>query len=198
MAIETAFETLQRQLQRLREELDELRVNAEEFYPPPGGHGKKNGHKTPPAPPPVVALADKAADLEGEIEEALQSGRKALRAVSHPRNLVEAQIAAGNIQRHLNSVLRRFFIEAAAHEPLETLLQMGRELGDSWSKWTQLIHSILNDCRDRLMDALQALGECWQELVDKLAGNSVSVHTTNIGQQIAPREATAPTVQEFT
>jgi hypothetical protein len=198
MAIETAFETLQRQLEKLKEELGELRVNAEDFYPPGRPHERKNGHKAEEAPPPVVALADKAADLEGEIEGALRASRKAARAVRHPRNLVEAQREMGSIQQCLNRALRQQFTEVAAYDPVHRLMQIGRELGDGWPKWAELIKSIINGCRDRLVDAFQALAECWQELADKLAANSVLVQSTNIGQQITAPEGVASTVQGFT
>jgi hypothetical protein len=198
MAIETAFETLQRRLETLKEELGELRVNAEDFFPPGRAHQGKNGHKTGQAPPPVVELADRAADLEGEIEEALQAARKATRAVRHPRNLIEAQRAMTRIHQSLNHVLRRQFVEVAAYEPLQTLVQMARELGESWPKWTELIKSVINGCRDRLLESLEALAECWQELAEKLAANSVLIQSTNIGQQIAAPESLASPAQGFT
>jgi hypothetical protein len=198
MAIETAFETLQRRLEKLKEELGELRVNAEDFYPPGHGHQGKNGHKIGQAPPPVVALADRAADLEGEVEEALQTARKATRAVRHPRNLIEAQRALTVIQQGLNRVLRQQFVEVAAYEPVHTLVQMARELGESWPKWTELIKSVINGCRDHLLEVFAALAECWQELAEKLAANSVLIQSTNIGQQIAAAEPLASAAQGFT
>jgi len=197
MAIEMAFESLQGHLEKLKDELGELRVNAEDFYPPGSGRHRRNGHSTAEAPPPVVALADKAADLEGEIEEALQAAKKATRAVRHPRNLVEAQIAMTSIQRSLNRVLRQHLAEVAAYDFMQTLMQMGRELGDAWPKWTQLIKSVINDCRDLLVAAFQALAECWQELADKLATNSVSVQATAIGQQITVRETMPEDVHDL-
>ncbi len=198
MAIEAAFETLQRRLEALKEELSELRVNAEEFYPPGRAHQGKNGHKTGQAPPPVVGLADCAADLEGEMEEALQAARKATRAVRHPRNLIEVQRAMIQVQGSLNRVLRRHWTEVAAFEPLHTLMQMARELGEGWPKWVELVKSVMNGCRDRLVDAFEALAECWQELAEKLAANSVMIQSTNIGQQIATPEPLAAPAQGFT
>ena len=197
MSIENAFDNLQLQLERLKDEVGELRVNAEEFYPPGRAQPRKNGHKAGEAPPPVVALADQAADVEGNLEEALQAARKAARAVRHPRNVAEAQRAMGRIQQGLNRVLRQHLAEVSTYERLATLIQMGRELGDGWPKWTELIHSIMNRCRDHLVDAFQALAECWLELADKLAANSVLVQSTNIGQQITAPEHLA-TVSEVT
>jgi hypothetical protein len=196
MSIETAFQSLQRQLGQLKEEFGELRVNAEEFYPVSRAGRRKNGQPTPQAPPPVNTLADQAADLQGELDEALQAAHKAAQAVRHPRNLIEAQIAVISIQRALNKTLRKFLEEVAAYEPLSLLDHMGRELGEGWPKWTGLIRSIVNDCRERLLESFHALAECWQELAEKLAANSVSLQTTNIGQQITASEPNS--VHEFT
>src|SRR6202041_791800 len=112
---------------------------------------RKNGHKAGEAPPPVVTLADQAADLEGELEEALQSARKAVRFVRPPRNLIETQGAMSRIQRCLIQVLRQQLAGVADYEVVNTLMQMGRELGDGWPKWTELIKTIIDGCRDRLV-----------------------------------------------
>ena len=198
MAIETAFETLRRQLEKLKEELGELRVNAEDFYPTLQGQERKNGHKAGQAPPPVVSLADKAADLEGEMEGAVRAARKAARAVRHPRNLLEAQREIVCVQQCLNRVLRRQLADVAGYDPVRTLVQMGRELGGAWPKWADLIKAVIDSCRDRLAEAFEALGECWQELAEKLAANSVLVQSTNIGQQITGAERPVSASQEFT
>jgi len=198
MAIETTFEALQRQLEQLKAEFSELRVNAEDFYPASGACQSQNGHKSDEPPPPVVSLADKAADLEGEAQEGLLAANKGAQAVRHPRNLVEALMALGTVQRSLNKILRQYLVEVAAYDALQTLVQMGRELGDGWPRWSELIKAVINDCRDHLVQAFQALAACWLELADKSAANSVSVQATNIGQQITMRENMNPTVEEVT
>jgi hypothetical protein len=198
MAIETAFENLQRRLEKLKEEVGELRVNAEDFYPPSQTGQGKNGHAVGQPPPPVVALADRATDLEGEIEAALQATKKAVRAVRHPRNLPEVQRAMTAIQQSLNRALRQQLVEVAAFAPVQSLMQMAREKGDGWPKWTELIKSVMDGCRDHLLQAFEALAECWQELAEKLSANSVLIQSTNIGQHITAPEPLPSSVQGFT
>jgi hypothetical protein len=199
VAIETAFEELQRALEDLKGEMEELRVNAADFYPETRGGRRKNGHKTEEAPPPpVVSLADQATDLEGELEEGLQASRKACQAVRHPRNLAEAQIALDAVQRTLNRILRQLLMEVASYDTLQTLFQMGRQRGQGWPAWSAVIKSVIDICQERTLAAFEALAECWQELADKLATNSISVQATNIGQQITAPERLASTAQEFT
>jgi hypothetical protein len=199
MAIETAFEALQRTLDDLKGELEELRVNAVDFYPEIRGHRRQNGGKSEEAPPPpVVSLADQATDLEGELEEGLQAGRKACQAVRHPRNLAEAQMALAGVQSTLNRILRRLLMEVASYDTLQTLFHLGRQRGRGWSEWAAVIKSVTGNCQQRTVDAFAALAECWQELADKLAANSISVQATNIGQQIRTHQPMASTVQEFT
>lgn len=199
MSIEKAFEHLQRRLGDLKEEVGELRVNAEEFYPVGRRERRKNGHSAQETPSPVTTLAEKAAALEGEVEEGLQAARKAAKAVRQPRNLLEAQLSTITVHRALSKTFRQFLHGVAAYEALDQLHQMGRELGNDWPKWTELIASIIDTCREHLLGTAQALGECWQELAEKLASNSVSLQTTNIGQQIsAPQKLVPSSIQEFT
>jgi hypothetical protein len=199
MAIEAAFEALQRALDDLQGELEELRVNAADFYPETRGPRHKDGDKSKEAPPPpVLSLADKATDLEGELVEGLQAGRKACQAVRHPRNLPEAQVALASVQRTLNRILRQLVIDVASYDTLQTLFHIGRQRGHGWSEWARVIKSVTSNSQQRTADAFEALAECWQELADKLAANSISVQSTNIGQQITARERVVSTVQEFT
>jgi hypothetical protein len=199
VAIETAFEALQRALEDLKGELEELRVNAADFYPEPRGRHRKNGGKFEEAPPPpVVSLADQATDLEGHLEEGVQASRKAGQAVRHPRNLAEAQLALNVVQRSLNRVLRQLLMEVASYDRLQTLFQMGRQRGQGWPAWVAVIKSVIDDCQQRIVGAFEALAECWQELAEKLAAGSISVQATNIGQQITAHERMASAGQEFT
>jgi hypothetical protein len=199
MAIETTFERLERALEKLKTELEELRVNATDFFPVPRTPGRKNGQdpdETPP--PPVVMLADTAADLEGEVEQGHQASREACQAVRHPRNLAHAQVALATVQLALNRLLRKLVLELATYDALQTLVQMARQRGKAWADWASLVKSLVNLCEQRALDAAEALADCWQDLTDKLAVNSVSVQATNIGQQITAREPLTATAQEFT
>jgi hypothetical protein len=166
MAIETAFEALQRTLDDLKGELEELRVNAVDFYPEIRGHRRQNGGKSEEAPPPpVVSLADQATDLEGELEEGLQAGRKACQAVRHPRNLAEAQMALAGVQSTLNRILRRLLMEVASYDTLQTLFHLGRQRGVDGRNGPQSLNqspAIANSGRWMLLPRWRNAGRNWR------------------------------------
>jgi hypothetical protein len=190
MAIEAAFAILSQQLDRLQEEIRDLQLNLTDYYPLKNCRPIANGEpEWELAPPPVVSLADKTSDMGGAIEEALSSGREAGLAIRHPRRLVETQLALITIQHCLNRTLTIFLAEVAPYDTVQTLVEMGRELGGSWPQWTDVVKVAINTCGTRLEEAFRALAECWEELVEKFSADSASMYATNIGQQITTRES---------
>jgi hypothetical protein len=65
---------------------------------------------------------------------------------------------------------------------------MGRERGREWREWSQEVKTGIERCDPPVRTAARATLECWSELADRLARNSVSVQATNIGQQISVRD----------
>src|SRR5258705_10207977 len=160
MAIEAAFAYLRQQLQSMQEEIRELQLNLTDYYPLEGLLSAAAADpKRELAPPPVVSLADKVSDMEGAIEEALSSVQEGGLAVRPPRKLAEAQAALIAIQRCLNRTLTTFLTEVAAYAAVQTLIEMGRELGGSWPQWTDIVKAAINGCAARLEETFRALAE---------------------------------------
>jgi len=197
MGIENAFRLLFERLTLLKEAVDELQLNISGDYHPQSQQEQRiDGDSVrDQAPLPVQQLADTVSELQGAIEEAQHAATAATQAVRHPRRLLDLQLALIAIQRCMNDVLKIFLEDVNAHGSVQTLILMGRRKGGKWPEWVALVKTIMETCRSPLHATFQALLECWQELVDKLSAKSISLQTTNIGQQITTQEKA---VREFT
>jgi hypothetical protein len=200
MAIERAFQLLCEQLRLLKEAVDELHLNVSgDYHPESPSQQRVDGDPgREQAPLPVQQLADAVSELQGAIEEAQHAAARAERAVRHPRNLVETQLALIVIQRCMNGALKTFLEDVSAYEAIQKLIAMGRRKGGKWPEWIALVGTIVEACRVPLYETFQALSECWQELTDRLSAKSISLQTTNVGQQIMPREHEGKAAHEFT
>ena len=98
------------------------------------------------------------------------------------------------ILRHIHELLNRFtekYVgELASHDHIAQLLEMGRERGREWRAWSQEVKTAIERCRTPLKAVAKAMVDCWSEVAERLARNSVSVQATNtnIGQQITVRD----------
>jgi len=185
MSLELAFELLFKRLESLCDEVEELRFNAADFFPPTHPSGKINGdaHKQRP-PSPVETLGENAEAVKGDLHEALDAFGKALGAIRPPRDLQQAQAGLIDVSRYLNDAVDRFRKEIIEPKTLQLLSQMASELSGEWPQWLRQIKSVIYTIRDKFLEVWRALCQCWEELADKLSGGAVSVQTTNIGQQI--------------
>jgi hypothetical protein len=192
MSLELAFQLLSKRLESLSDEVEELRFNAADFFPPTDPSAKNNSdeHKQRP-PSPVESLGENAEAVKGDLHEALAAFGKALTAIRPPRDLQQAQAALIDVSRYLNDAVDRFRKDIMQPMTLQLLSQMASELSGEWPEWLRQIKSITYTIRDKFLEVWRALCQCWEELSDKLNSNAVSVQTTNIGQQI-----TAPEMRE--
>ena len=191
MSLELAFELLPKSPpNRSREEVEELHVNAAEFFPPSRpGHARGNGDQREERPPsPAETLAENALVLQGDLQTALIALEKIFPAIRPPRNLQRAQSGLSEFHQFLNEALIRFRTEVAEPNGLGILSAMARDRGEAWLNWMTLIHTIINTLREKMLETWQALCQCWEELAEKLSDGAVSVQATNIGQQITMHE----------
>ena len=124
-----------------------------------------------------------ADDMHGWAEEALA----ALDPVA-PAGLpsdVEPARAALVSSHQLTLELTQRLDGLLTYENVRELIGFGQERGDAWLKWAKNVHIRMKRCRPPLVAVHQALLECWQELAERAALQSVSVQATNIGQQVA-------------
>jgi hypothetical protein len=200
MAIDRAFQLLCEQLRLLKEAVDELHLNISgDYHPESPSQQRVDGDPgREQAPLPVQHLADVVSELQGKLEEAQHAAAGAELAARRPRRFFDLQLELIAIQRCMNGVLKTFLEEVNAYESMHTLFVMGRRKGGKWPAWVALMKTVIEACRGPLCGTFQALFECWEELADKLNASTVSLQTTNIGQQITTRENQNKHLHEFT
>jgi len=189
MSLEVAFELLRNRLVSLSGEVEELRINATDFFPPVPSAGQPNGgHQSQRAPSPVESLGENAMALHGDLREAFTTLEKGLSAIRAPRDLPQAQASLIDVNCYLGDAAGRCRNDITASMTLEGLSEVAEELGGGWPEWLTLVHKIIRTIGDKFMETWQALCQCWEELAEKLSTGGVSVRTTNIGQQITMHE----------
>lgn len=176
MGLETTLASLRHQLARLQEAVSALHVTVTEDKPVAG----------------AVVLVDQldnlVTDLSGMLEEADARAAQAIQSSQANGLPDQTRVALREIHGLINRFITVYAGELAAHDPLEQLLEMGRERGREWRDWSQVVKTAIERCAAPMKAAAGAIMECWSELAERLARSSVSVLANNIGQQITLRE----------
>ena len=177
MPIEKTFRQLSELICELHDHLLALQLTVREDTP---AHG-------------AVVLVDKFGDavddLLGWVQEALGAAFEAQRTLAAPANWESARKYLAVAQEQVNRAQQSFQSELVSYERLKDLTAFGRSRRGEWSVWVKTVRDGLDRCRAPLEQASRCLLECWQEIAERGAMNSVYVHSTNIGQQIAASES---------
>jgi hypothetical protein len=174
VALEATFDQLVTRFTAMREVLQSLSLMVIEDRPPQGELMLVDG------------LGNLVEELRGWTEEGYTAALQARQAVSHPPDLHRARFALSVSNERFNELKYRFHEEAVAHHRIGELIRLRNRRGPEWPGWsTSVVHS-LNACRVPLRALDESLLHTWQELTERLILRSLSVQTTNIGQQISP------------
>ncbi|HEX7265658.1 MAG TPA: hypothetical protein VF383_15885 [Candidatus Dormibacteraeota bacterium] len=172
MALQGAFTELVEKFQRLVEVASDLRVNTVEDPP------------LRDKPLFVDWLADTVVHFESLAEQGLSAANRAAIAAGYPvdlERLREQQIAT---QRAFNDLSRIFNSELLARPGLSELKRIGSERSIEWESWTEAFIQSVARCEQPIFEASEALFRCWQEMVERIGMNSISVQTKAVGQEI--------------
>jgi hypothetical protein len=180
MAIEVVFQQLASGFDAAREMLQNLGLTVIEDRPP---HGEVLL---------VERLGNLVDDLRGWTEESCAAIATARQAVTHPPDLQRAREALGTAHERFLLLKYRFFDEAVTHRTIDALLRFGHQRGREWLGWVKSVVLALEACRGPLRELDEALLQTWKELGERLGTRSMSLHATNIGQQIAASPARRP------
>jgi hypothetical protein len=173
MAIEAAFMHLTTAFGALRDALESLGLTVIEDRPPQDEVLL------------VERLGNLVEDLRGWAEEGCAAANEAQRASTHPPDLHRARRALGAANERLILVEHRFFGEAACHDMIDAMLRFARQRGREWPGWAKSVVQALEACRTPIRVLDEAFLQAWQEFAERLGSRSVSLQTTNIGQQIS-------------
>lgn|SRR5262245_11895369 len=176
MGLEATLESLRNELARLQEVVTALRVTVMEDRPARGS----------------VVLVDHLDNLVTELvstlEEADARAGQALQGSQPNGTLEQVRAAVRDIHQLINGFTAKYAGELATHDRIAQLLEMGRERGREWRAWSGEVKTAIERCAAPLATLAAALVDCWNDLAERLARNSVSVQATNIGQHIALRD----------
>jgi hypothetical protein len=140
----------------------------------------------------AVVLVDRLDNLVTDLSSALEEAdARAVHAmqISQPNGPLEnVRAALRDIHELFNRVTAWYAGDLAAHDHIARLLAMGRERGREWREWSQEVKTAIERCAPPMKAVAAAIVNCWSELAERLARNSVSVQATNIGQQITMRD----------
>jgi hypothetical protein len=176
MALEKTFQELSDCLRKLQDSLLVLQLTIREDLPPQG----------------EVALVDQFGDAVddslGWLQESVAAAIEAQHAVEHPIDIDRARKALANCQERFHRVEQRFASDLVSYEKLKDLTTFGRSRRGEWLGWVRSVKEGLEQCRQPIDEVSKALLACWQEIAERAGMTSVSVHATNIGQQITASE----------
>jgi hypothetical protein len=176
MALEKTFRAFSTQLRQLLDRLQELRVTVVEDKPTSND----------------AAIVDKleyaVEDLLGWLNEVIEAGIIAERAVGYPLDMEQARRALTTCQEQFHHLEQGFSANLISYERVKDLISFSRDRRGEWPSWVTSVKQGIEQCRQPLEDAGKSLAECWQEIAERVGAASVSVRTTTIGQKI---EATA-------
>jgi|SRR6516225_8922197 hypothetical protein len=175
-SLENSFDSLRRALAGLQETISALHVTVIEDKPKQG----------------AVVLVDQldtlVVEMSSTLEEAEARAVDAVRTCKSTADLDESRSALCEVHRLVNRFSSLHAGELASYDRIAQLLAMGRERGREWRQWSQVVKVAIDRCSVPMNTAASALLQCWSELAERMARNSVSVNATNIGQQISLRE----------
>ena len=183
MALDRAFQDLCGRLRALETGLEELSSAVL--------HSKPAAGKAKAGPSKEHYLADRlwemVAEMQGRQKEASVAAAEAKRAVDSPLNLDRAWRMLKTSQEAVNLVGRQYSSDMVSYERVHDLMTLRTEHPE-WTGWVeaQLIH--LGQLRKQIGDTNEAFLLCWQEIAERVGMTTVTVQTTNVGQQISAPE----------
>jgi hypothetical protein len=133
------------------------------------------------------SFGDAVEDLLGWLQESLERCAPFMPARRGEReNDFDANVARQVLvvcQGLFNQQMQRFLVDLVSYDKVAQLLKFGRERGGEWQTWAKGIKLELESCRQYLFLTSQVLFRCWVELAEWIGMTSISVRTTNVGQQ---------------
>jgi hypothetical protein len=171
MSLAESFKTLSERLRLAHDELEEL-------------------HRTTIDKPPkgdvvlVDLFGDAADDLLGWVAEASVAASEGAQASGYPLDLDRVRQSLKTCQEAFFLASEKLSSDLLSYDRIEELMSFGRERGGGWLRWATNVKVAVESCRGPFIEANRALFSCWQELNERIGTTSVSVKTTNVGQQI--------------
>jgi len=176
VALEAALSNLCNSLRALYGVLDGLRLTVTEDVPRSGSVVL------------VDQVSEEVTELLGLSKECIDAAEESERAAGQPYNPNQLRRFLAVSQKQFHRLAKILMSSLLSYEQVSVLVEFGRSRGREWMAWVNSVREGLEKCRPVLQGAEDAYFQCWQEIAERIIAGPVSVHTTNIGQQIT-REA---------
>lgn len=183
MALETAFQQLAEDLERLCDALIGLHMTLTEDRPE--GEGVLLFEQ----------FGDASTAMLGDMREARDATARAQLALDQTADLHRARRELAICQERVGGVAREYSLNLTTDEQMSDLTAVGNELGTAWAAWVESVKESLRRCRRPLYDINLSLFQCWREVASHAATTSVSVNNTNVGQRVEVRDADSELVE---
>lgn len=130
---------------------------------------------------------DAVIKLNGIVNEACAAIQVYQRTSRIQISLVHACETLISCQERFNRTTQQFSEELMTYDRIEHLMSLPQS-GRASAEWVDQTKTTLRECEQALYEINRAFLECWTEISERIGTPSVSVHATNIGQQITVRE----------
>jgi hypothetical protein len=170
MTLEGNFKDLATKWERLVEELEHGLLWSVTETKPDEDHALANHY------------VDAATDLIAVAREGLAASQMAAGEI---QSLGQAGKSLLRCQEQYNSVVELFDSKMASYSRIRRIRRFGSEKRDAWRDWAAHVCTAVDRCRPPIDELNRTMFKCWQEVADRVGMSSVSVQSTNIGQQIS-------------
>jgi hypothetical protein len=167
MALEKTFTELQEQLNQLHEGIHHLSFAADAPHPDANELAE--------------TLRDQAFKLVGLTLGAIEGAATCRQAAAPPGDI--SQLGQGLVAVHLgvNDIAEVFWTGVASREVTGELITLARRKDEDWRGWTLGVGQAVERCQAPLINVMDWLASCWEEILEHAASTSISVKTTNVG-----------------
>jgi hypothetical protein len=137
----------------------------------------------------VDTLGDAVDDALGLAREAFTAAAEALHDAEPPLDVERVRIRLAACHDATARMLRRVLNDLHSPRRGDDLSRIARR-GRQWRMWSEAVRDAAERCVPPLVDALESLFACWRDVSER--SSTVSVHATNVGQQITVPAGTRP------
>jgi hypothetical protein len=186
VALEAVFADLISQLRSLQDLLDGLSLTT--------GVDRSKAEE----PLLVDNLNDMVIDFQGQLKKLMTEAARAEKAVAPSLDLIRARRHLAASQSMFHDLQEAMSQDLLSYDRLTELMELGRESGPQWLKWTNTARLGLDTLRPQLQAVIRAYFRCWQEIAERGSVNSVSVRATGQRIEVGPEALKGIEAREVT
>jgi hypothetical protein len=129
----------------------------------------------------IDTIGDALDDALGLVREAFTAAATARHASEPPLDVERVRFHLAACHEATTRLLRRILGDLYNPRRGDDLSHVARR-GAQWRMWSDAVKDAAERCVEPLCDAVAQLGVCWRDVAER--SSMVSVHSTNVGQQI--------------